>query len=92
MTMDPYENDLELPHNTATSHDSVIPQSSKPLTRSVSEGYSLLRTRMDMFEVGLLLNVAIDSQKHVKPVPVYNLRIHVNLSIPTNNPKFNLLR
>ena len=24
--------------------------------------------------------------------PVYNLRIHVNLSTPTNNPKFNLLR
>ena len=78
MTMDPYENDLELSHSTATSHDSVIPQSSKPLTQSVSEGYSLLRTRMDMFEVGLLQNVAFDSQKHVKPYCVYNLRIHLS--------------
>ena len=78
MTMDPYENDFELSHNTATSHDSVIPQSSKPSTQSVSEGYSLLRTRMDMFEVGLLQNVAFDSQKHVKLYCEYNLRIHLS--------------
>ena len=51
MTMDPYENDLELSYNMTTSQDNAIPQSSKPLTRSISEGNSLLRTRLDMFEV-----------------------------------------
>ena len=50
MMMDPYENDLE-PSMTLQNDDVIHADDVAPLTRSVSDSNSLLRTRMDMFEV-----------------------------------------